>query len=276
MQSRAKGNGMNIRYFMFLSLGLNRNYVPKRWAASAENPRKLSEPSGSIICRRNILALASILTLAGSADVDPQNLSVFGMQILGERGVDVLGAAAILAHLYWYAMRYHHLREDGAYLAASDNMDSPTKSLRLTEHNYIERKSADLWANRAAVALTLLSWVFVALWICARTPDRPKDPRGVDLSRHHVHLHSRRWAAVRRHVFKRDGCRCVRCGRAGRLECDHIVPLCKNPHQDPYDPNGCQTLCRTCHISKTADENSHISEEQKAWNILVANMVNAR
>ena len=44
------------------------------------------------------------------------------------------------------------------------------------------------------------------------------------------------------------------CGRAGRLECDHINPLEREPGQDPYDPNGLQTLCRTCHLAKTADE----------------------
>ena len=43
--------------------------------------------------------------------------------------------------------------------------------------------------------------------------------------RRHHSLNHRRWAAVRRFVLERDGWRCVHCGRAGRLECDHITPL---------------------------------------------------
>ena len=61
------------------------------------------------------------------------------------------------------------------------------------------------------------------------------------MSRHHTHLNARRWAAVCLAVFKRDGFRCVMCGRAGKLECDHISPLEREPGQDPYDINGLQT-----------------------------------
>ena len=64
------------------------------------------------------------------------------------------------------------------------------------------------------------------------------------MSRHHVRLHGRRWAATRRVVFRRDLHRCKRCGRPGRLECDHVIPLHIEPGQNPYDPDGCQTLCR--------------------------------
>ena len=45
------------------------------------------------------------------------------------------------------------------------------------------------------------------------------------MSRRHTHLNARRWDAVRRTVFERDGWRCRKCGRAGRLEVDHVVPL---------------------------------------------------
>ena len=79
-------------------------------------------------------------------------------------------------------------------------------------------------------------------------------------------INRRLWARVRRAVFRRDGWRCVRCGRAGRLEADHIVPLAENPGQDPYDLDGCQTLCRGCHISKTADENRpQPAADRQAW-----------
>ena len=75
------------------------------------------------------------------------------------------------------------------------------------------------------------------------------------MSRNHAALQGPRWRATRRLVFKRDGYRCQKCGRMGRLECDHKTPLEVDRDQNPYDPNGCQTLCRICHISKTASEN---------------------
>lgn len=53
------------------------------------------------------------------------------------------------------------------------------------------------------------------------------------MSHHHTHLYARRWRDVRRTVFKRDNYRCVMCGRVGRLECDHIRPLEREPGQDP-------------------------------------------
>ncbi len=86
------------------------------------------------------------------------------------------------------------------------------------------------------------------------------------MSRHHNQLHKKRWARVRRFVFERDGWRCVSCGRPGRLECDHITPLEREPLQDPFDVNGLQTLCRGCHIEKTARENrGPVTPEQVAW-----------
>ena len=49
---------------------------------------------------------------------------------------------------------------------------------------------------------------------------------------------TRRWQAVRRAVFERDGWRCVACGRPGALECDHVTPLQREPGQDAWDWNG--------------------------------------
>ena len=94
------------------------------------------------------------------------------------------------------------------------------------------------------------------------------------MSRHHTYLNARRWQAVRRAVFKRDGYRCVECGRAGRLECDHVTPLQREPGPDPYDPNGLQTLCRACHLAKTATENRRpFTPDEAAWRALVAEML---
>lgn len=66
-------------------------------------------------------------------------------------------------------------------------------------------------------------------------------------------MKARLWWAVRRRVLERDGFRCRKCGRAGRLEVDHIRPL---HHHGDDSLDNLQTLCRGCHIDKTAAENS--------------------
>ena len=94
------------------------------------------------------------------------------------------------------------------------------------------------------------------------------------MSRHHTHLNARRWDAVRRAVFERDGWQCRACGKAGRLEADHIVRLEDDPDQDPYDPNGVQTLCRSCHIAKTARENRRpLAPAELRWRVLVTELL---
>ena len=90
------------------------------------------------------------------------------------------------------------------------------------------------------------------------------------MSRNHTRLHAQRWAAVRRFVFERDQYRCVECGKAGRLECDHVTPLKREPMQNAFDVNGLQTLCRECHIQKTASENRReLTPGERAWRELV-------
>ncbi|MYC99465.1 MAG: HNH endonuclease [Gammaproteobacteria bacterium] len=57
----------------------------------------------------------------------------------------------------------------------------------------------------------------------------------------------RRWARIRREVLDRDGWRCVKCGRAGRLEVDHIRPL----HRGGSDSlDNLRSLCRGCHVER--------------------------
>lgn len=90
------------------------------------------------------------------------------------------------------------------------------------------------------------------------------------MSRHHTYLSSHHWAAVRRAVFERDGYRCTSCGRAGRLECDHVD---RDWRGDPYDMANLQTLCRECHIAKTAAENRRpLTIAEQAWRDLVAEL----
>ena len=97
------------------------------------------------------------------------------------------------------------------------------------------------------------------------------------MGQHHSLLNARRWAAVRRAVFERDGYRCVMCGKAGRLECDHVTPLQREPGQDVYDPNGLQTLCRACHIAKTTRENRRPpAPAEAAWRKLVDELLTER
>ena len=92
------------------------------------------------------------------------------------------------------------------------------------------------------------------------------------MSKFHTPLRRKRWAAVRRAVFERDGWRCVECGKAGRLECDHVVPLDRGG--DPWDPDNLQTLCRSCHIEKTRRENRREpTPAESAWRQLVAGML---
>ena len=86
------------------------------------------------------------------------------------------------------------------------------------------------------------------------------------MSRNHAQLHVKRWRAVRRAVFERDGWRCVGCGKAGRLECDHITPMEREPGQNPYDINGLQCLCQACHVEKTRRENRReLTPDERAW-----------
>ena len=72
------------------------------------------------------------------------------------------------------------------------------------------------------------------------------------MSLHHDRLNKRRWRALRRRALDRDGWRCVKCSKAGRLECDHIVRL--EDGGERFDPENIQTLCRGCHINKNAGE----------------------
>ena len=93
------------------------------------------------------------------------------------------------------------------------------------------------------------------------------------MSGHHLHLNARRWQAVRRTVFARDGWRCTAYGKAGRLEVDHTVPLQRGG--DPWALDNLQTLCRGFHLTKTRGENRRqLSPAEEAWAALVREAVN--
>ena len=69
---------------------------------------------------------------------------------------------------------------------------------------------------------------------------------------------------MRRRVFKRDGFRCQICGKAGRLECDHKKPITQGGAF--WDPRNLQTICRKCHLEKTAGERPK-DPKREAWRV---------
>ena len=65
-------------------------------------------------------------------------------------------------------------------------------------------------------------------------------------------------------ILDRDGWRCVKCSKAGKLEVDHITPVFRGGAE--LDPSNCQTLCRSCHLAKTRTEaRKPETEERRAW-----------
>ena len=82
-----------------------------------------------------------------------------------------------------------------------------------------------------------------------------------------------RWERMRWRVFERDGWRCLECGAAGRLECDHRIPMDRGGK--PWDINNLQSLCRGCHIAKTRKERrfAQVGPKVRAWRNLVAELV---
>ena len=79
------------------------------------------------------------------------------------------------------------------------------------------------------------------------------------MSRFHRQTHNRAWGRLRKLVLERDGHRCKDCGKAGRLECHHVLEL----HRDgSNDLGNLRTLCRGCHIQTHARK---VSQEESAW-----------
>ena len=73
-------------------------------------------------------------------------------------------------------------------------------------------------------------------------------------------LDKRRWERVRRAAFERDGWRCTRCKRPGRLEAHHVKEL--RDGGAAYDLANVKTLCRACHV---ALHRPKLSAERQAW-----------
>ena len=81
----------------------------------------------------------------------------------------------------------------------------------------------------------------------------------------------RRWRRLRRRILDRDGWRCRVCGKAGRLEVDHVKPV--KDDGEWWAEDNLQAICRPDHFIKTARENARpVSPEAQAWRDLVAEL----
>ena len=83
------------------------------------------------------------------------------------------------------------------------------------------------------------------------------------------------WRRLRRVILRRDGYRCQKCGKAGRLECDHVIPVHKGGAF--WEPSNLQALCRPCHFAKSARENSRrkhalMPAHRQEWRDFVAEL----
>ena len=67
------------------------------------------------------------------------------------------------------------------------------------------------------------------------------------MSRHHLKIKRAVWNRIRARVLEEGGYRCRKCGKAGVLEVDHILPLRDG---GTHALENLQVLCRGCHIRK--------------------------
>jgi 5-methylcytosine-specific restriction endonuclease McrA len=83
-------------------------------------------------------------------------------------------------------------------------------------------------------------------------------------------LTDRRWPALRLQALRRDGWRCVQCGRRHRLEVDHIEPVAKRPDL-AFCLDNLQTLCGPHHATKTAIDTGRrkLTPEAEKWRALL-------
>ena len=89
------------------------------------------------------------------------------------------------------------------------------------------------------------------------------------MGRQHRKINRRAWERIRLVALDRDGWRCQVCGRAGRLEVDHRIPLHKGG--EALDLDNLQTLCAGCHVAKTRGENEK-GPEKGQWRALLRDL----
>ena len=70
----------------------------------------------------------------------------------------------------------------------------------------------------------------------------------------------RKWTICRQRALFRDGHRCTKCGKSGRLEVHHIQPLVDGG--EPFDLINLESLCVPCHLGAHAMD---VDAERAAW-----------
>ena len=86
------------------------------------------------------------------------------------------------------------------------------------------------------------------------------------MSRNHAAMNARHWERVRRGVFESKGRRCSKCGKAGRLEVHHVVPMAAG---GTNDLSNLIVFCRGCHI---AHHRPAVGETERAWQVQIAEL----
>ena len=71
------------------------------------------------------------------------------------------------------------------------------------------------------------------------------------------------WERLRRVILDRDGWRCTKCGRPGKLEVHHIRPVAQGGDDSP---DNLRTLCVDDHLSE------HTDPERMAWRFELARL----
>ena len=149
----------------FLLAGYQRTYSPKARREPDETNSKIAEPKAAKACRRNILALAGIITATGFAGADPDELTVLGMKFQNNAPI-TLWIAIVVLQGYWYWARFLHLKEDGIVEELQFNThEYRYTKMRHSTHFPLMRKNADLQANRIALFMSFLSVATATSWL---------------------------------------------------------------------------------------------------------------
>ena len=143
-------------FFLFVGVRRTRKRDGPEWV--------LLEPDGVRTSRRNIIVLSALIALAGLACANPGDLNLFGLELgTGTRGTIVLSAAVFAVQIYWYGLKYLHIRDSGEIEGrALGQMKRPLGEIRDV---CLEQKGANWISNCVAVSLTVVSWVVLGYWL---------------------------------------------------------------------------------------------------------------